>query len=83
MHSSRSKEDEPEVKVETSMRQEPKKVEVEPEPARPVHTPSYTTRVLDEPKKVEPVKPKVKAEDSASKKPTEAKKKLLFRRSAK
>ena len=81
MHSSPVVEDEPEiVKPSPHARRESEK---ENEPRHPVETPGYTTRVLDEQKKVEPVKPRHKVDDAQAKKSAETKKKLLFRRAAK
>ena len=82
MHSSPAVDDEPEVvKASPHARQESEK-EDEPKPKRPAETPGYTTRVLDEPKKVEPAKSRAKSEDGPAKKTAEPKKKLLFRRSS-
>ena len=83
MHSSPAVDDESEVvKPAPHARRESEKEE-EPKPKRPTEAPGYTTRVLDEPKKVEPVKSKLRTEDAPAKKSAEAKKKLLFRRAAK
>lgn len=61
-------------------RHETPKNEEQPEHKKPA-TQSYTTRVLDEPKKVLTVKPQPKTDASSAKKAAEPKKKLLFRRS--
>ena len=82
MHSSPTVDDEPEVVKAAPHAQRESEKEDEPKPKRPAETPGYTTRVLDEPKKVEPAKSRAKSEDGPAKKTAEPKKKLLFRRSS-
>ncbi len=82
MHSTPTIEEDQPVAKATPASHRPTKDE-DPAPPKQLTAPSYTTRVLDEPKKVETAKSRTKTEDASAKKSTANKKKLLFRRSAK